>query len=121
MLQEARSRLVDVETGDEPRPMRTLDHEPPARPPGRAAAGAGNGRAVEPPSSKPAPAVPEVSTQTPRSVPSQSPVAETGWSPATFGFGTDELLSLGEPTGDADAEPGDGSTKLPPWRRGLRG
>jgi hypothetical protein len=119
MLQEARSRLVDVETGHEPRPMRTLDPEPPARPPERPGSGAGNGRAVKRPSSKPAPAVPEVSTQTPRSVPSQSPVAETGWSPAIFG--TDELLSLGEPTGDAGAEPGDGPTKLPPWRRGLRG
>jgi hypothetical protein len=120
MLQEARSRLVDVETGDEPRPMRTFAHEPPARPPGRPGSGAGNGRAVERPSSEPAPAVPEAPTQQPpRSVPSQSPVAETGWSPATFG--TDELLTLGEPTGDAGAEPGDGSTKLPPWRRGLRG
>jgi hypothetical protein len=115
MLQEARSRLVDVETGEVPRPMRTLDDEPPEQP----ASGAGNGRAVKRPSSKPAPAVAEVSTQTPRSVPSPSPIAETGWSAATFG--TDELLSLGESSGDPVAEPGEGSTKLPPWRRGLRG
>ena len=120
MLQEARSRLVDLETGEVPRPMRTLDDEPPARTPERPAPGAGNGRAVKRPSSKPAPAVPEASTrQTAGSVPSQSPVAESGWSAATFG--TDELLSLGEPTGDPVAEPGEGSTKLPPWRRGLRG
>jgi hypothetical protein len=119
MLQEARSRLVDLETGEVPRPMRTLDDEPPARTPERPAPGAGNGRAVKRPSSKPAPAVAEVSTQTPRSVPSRSPIAETGWSAATFG--TDELLSLGESSGDPVAEPGEGSTKLPPWRRGLRG
>ena len=116
MLQEARSRMVDVETGDEPRPMRTLHDEPPELP----RSGDGNGRAVRRPRPRPAPAVPQVSTQQPsRSVPAQPRIAETGWSPATFG--TDELLSLGEPTGDADAEPGDGSTKLPPWRRGLRG
>ena len=36
-------------------------------------------------------------------------------------FGTDELLWLGEPSGEPVAEPGDDSTKLPPWRRGLRG
>jgi hypothetical protein len=119
MLQEARSRLVDLETGEVPRPMRTLDDEPPARTPERPAPGAGNGRAVKRPSSKPAPAVAEVSTHTPRSVPSRSPIAETGWSAATFG--TDELLSLGESSGDPVAEPGEGSTKLPPWRRGLRG
>jgi len=123
MLQEARSRLVDVETGDEPRPMRTLDEESPARPPERPGSGTGNGRAVKRPSSKPARArtplrqtQPKVSTQqTPRSVPS----AETDESPATFG--TDELLWLGDPPGDISAEPGDGSAKPRPWRRGLRG
>ena len=98
--------------------MRTLDDEPPARPPERPGSGAGNGRAVKRPSSKPAPA--EISThQTPRSVPSPSRSAETNSSPATFG--TDELLWLGEPSGEPIAEPGDDSTKLPPWRRGLRG
>ena len=122
MLQEARSRLVDVETGDEPRPMRTLDDEPSERPGTRV----GNGRAVKRPSSKPSPAgvplrdEPNVTTQqTPRSAPSPSRSAETDWSSATFG--TDELLWLGEPSGDPVVEPGDSSTKLPPWRRGLRG
>jgi len=121
MLQEARSRLVDVETGVVPRPMRTLDGEPPARPPERRGSGGGNGRAVEHPSSKPLRHIqPDVTTrQAPRSVPSASRSAQTGWSPATFG--TDELLWLGEPPGDPVAEPGDGSTELPPWRRGLRG
>ena len=119
--------MVDVETGDEPRPMRTLDEEPPARPPERPGSGIGNGRAVKRPSSKSDPAgVPlrqmqrEVSTQqTPRSVRSPSRITETDCSPATFG--TDELLWLGEPSGDPITEPGNGSTKLPPWRRGLRG
>ena len=117
MLQEARSRMVDVDTGDEPRPMRTLDEEPPERP----GSGAGNGRALKRPNSKPLRHTqPKVSTQyTPRSVPSPSRSAETDWSPATFG--TDELLWLGEPSGDPVAEPGDGSTELPQWRRGLRG
>ena len=127
MLQEARSRMVDVETGDEPRPLRILDEEPPARPPERPGSGVGNGRAVERPSSKPDPAgMPhrhmqrKVSTQQPaRSAQSPSRIAETDWSQATFG--TDELLWLEEPSGDPVAEPGDGSRKLPPWRRGLRG
>jgi hypothetical protein len=104
--------MVDVETGHEPRPLRTLDEEPPDRPPDRPASDVGNGRAVKRPSSKP-------TQQTPRSVQPPPAVAETDWSPATFG--TDELLSLGEPSGDPAPEPGDGSTKLPPWRRGLRG
>ena len=112
--------MVDVETGDEPRPMRTLDDEPPAHPPERPGSGGGSGRAVKRPSSKPGPAVPKVSTQpAPRSVPSQPRIAETGWNSATFG--TDGLLWLEEPSGDPAAEPGDGSTKLPAWRRGLRG
>jgi hypothetical protein len=32
MLQETRARMADVETGDKPRQMRTLNEEPPARP-----------------------------------------------------------------------------------------
>jgi hypothetical protein len=118
--------MADVETGDEPRPMRTLDEEPPARLPERPGAGVGNGRAAKRPSSKPTPAgkplrhVPKVSAeQAPRSVPSPSRIAERDGSPATFG--TDDLLWLEEPSGDRVAEPGDGSTELPPWRRGLRG
>jgi hypothetical protein len=127
MLQEARSRMVDVETGDEPRPMRTLDEEPPARPPERPGPGVGDGRAAKRPRSKLAPAgkhlrhiQPRVSTQqTPPCVPSPSRSVETNRSPATFG--TDGLLWLGESSGDPVAEPDDGSTELPPWRRGLRG
>jgi hypothetical protein len=121
MLQEARSRMVDVETGDVPRPMRTFDVEPPARPRERRGSGGDNGRAVKLPNSKPLRHIrPDVTTQqAPRSAPSASRSAETDWSPATFGTG--ELLWLGEPSGDPVAEPGDGSTELAPWRRGLRG
>jgi hypothetical protein len=110
--------MVDVETGDEPRPMRTLDEKPPAGPSERTGPGVGTGRAAKRPSSRPTPLrhVPKVSTeQAPRPVPSSPRVAERDGSSPTFG--TDELLWLGEPSG----EPGDGSTELPPWRRGLRG
>jgi hypothetical protein len=105
--------MVDVETGDKPRPMRTLHEEPPALPPEPQGPGVGDGRAVKRPSSK------RSEPQAPRSVPPPSPPAEVDWSPATFG--SDELLWLGEPSGEPEAEPGDGPTKLPPWRRGLRG
>ena len=119
--------MVDVETGDEPRPLRKPDEEPPARLPERPGQGIRNGRAVKGPSSKPKPAgMPlrsmqrEGSTQqTPRSAQTPSPTVETDWSQATFG--TDELLWLDEPSGDPVADPGDGSTKPPAWKRGLRG
>ena len=118
--------MVDVETGDEPRPLRKLDKEPPARPPERPASGGANGRSVKRPRSKPDPAgVPlrpiqrEVSPQeTPGSVP-PSRIPEADRTPATFG--ADELLWLEEPSGDPIAEPDGGSTKLPLWKRGLRG
>jgi hypothetical protein len=127
MLEEARSRMVDVETGEKPRPIRTSHVEPPVCPPKRPGSGNANGRAVKRPSSRRAPAgmplrhtQPEVSAQqTPPSVPSPSYSAETDSSLATFG--TDGLLWLGEPSDDPFAEPGDTSAKLPPWRRGLRG
>src|ERR671911_558918 len=88
MLQEARSRMVDVETGDEPRPLRTLDEEPPARPPERPGRGVGNGRVLKRARSKPGPAgMPlghmqrKVSTQQPaRSAQSPSRIAGTDWS-----------------------------------------
>lgn len=113
MLEEARSRMVDVETGDKPRPLRTLHEEPPAPPAERPEPGVGDGRVVKRPSSK------RPEPQPPRSVPSPPRHAAADWNPATLG--TDDLLWLGEPSGDPVAEPGDGSTKLPPWRRGLRG
>jgi hypothetical protein len=127
MLQEARARMVDVETGDEPRPTRTLDEEPPARPLGPPGSGVGNRRAAKRPSSNLVSAEiplrraqPKVSRQqAPRSVPARSRIAATDWSPTTFG--TDELLWLEDPSGDTVAEAGDGSTSIAPWRRGLRG
>ena len=118
--------MVDVETGDEPRPMRTLDEEPPAGPPERPRPGVLNGRAVKRPSSKPAPAgtpprhMPKLSArQAPRSVPSSSRIAETDWSPATFG--TDELLWLDGPSGDTGASSGDGSTTKTCEQAGVSG
>ena len=117
--------MVDVETGDEPRAMRTLDEDPPARPPEPRSV-VRNGRAVKRPSFKPTPAgmplrhVPKVSTeQAPRSVPAPSRIAEPEASVPLLGTG--ELLWLGDPPGDMSAEPGDGSTGIAPWRRGLRG
>jgi len=111
MLQEARSRMVDVETGDEPRPMRRLDEEPPARPPERPGSQDRSERAVKRPSPKPAPArevQPTVPTPPPR-VPETARTSDP--------LETDELLWLEEPA----AEPADDSTELPRWRRGLRG
>ena len=106
LLHEARSRMVDVETDAEPRPMRQLDEERPA--------------------TKPVPArraprrMPGVSTRpAPRSAPAPSRIAEMDRSPA--GFGDDELLWLDDPSGDTAAEPGDGPATPAPWRRGLRG
>jgi hypothetical protein len=114
MLQEARARMVDVETGEEPRPMRTLDEEPPARPPDPPGSRVGNRRAAKRPSSK------RVSTvQSPPSVPAPSPIAGRRWNVAALDTG--KLLWLGDPSGDPFAEPADGSTEIAPWRRGLRG
>jgi hypothetical protein len=118
MLQEARSRMVDVDTGDDPRPMRRRSEEPPpAAPP--PAPRAVNGRAAKRQSPKPTPAgmpldrtPPDVSTQR---APAPHPIAEADMSPATFG--TDDLLSLEDLSGD----PGDSSAPIAPWRRGLRG
>src|SRR5687768_16247552 len=52
MVEEARSRVVDVETDVEPRPMRSLNEDPPPEPPRSRAP---NGRAVKRPRPKPAP------------------------------------------------------------------
>ena len=56
MLQEARARMVDVDTGDEPRPMRTLDEEPEAGRPEPPVRRASRGRSAKRPDSEPAPA-----------------------------------------------------------------
>ena len=107
MLREARARMADVETGDEPRALRALADEPPhaarestPRPRAR--------RPVKPPSPERPPA-PD---------PAPAPISWTEPSPATLA--SDELLWLGDPAGDGLAEPGDDTAKTAPWRRGLR-
>ena len=118
--------MADVETGDEPRPMRTLNEEPPARPLDPPRSGGGNGRAVKRPSSNPAaaekpgrPQAEVAAQQVPPSVPAPTPIAWPRRS--TPELDTGELLWLGDPSGDPFAEPGDGSNGSLPWRRGLRG
>jgi hypothetical protein len=114
MLQEARARMVDVETGHETGPMRALaeeSQEPPASP-------VRSGRGVKRPRSKPAPAAPE---QPLHPVPEPAPSHNASPEPSGPMFGTDELLWLGDPSTDSVVEPGDGSAENAPWRRGLRG
>jgi hypothetical protein len=126
MLEEARARMADVETGDQPRALRTLDERPPESP---GASRARNGGAVKRPSSKPvagatrrAQAQPEASTHAaPRSVPEPAPDRIAGPEPNAATFGSDELLWLEDPARSAFAYPGEGSTGIAPWRRGLRG
>ena len=117
MLEEARARMVDVETGDEPRPLRTLDEEP-ATPPGPRVS---NGRAARRPSPKPAAAAARRHRSQPEDPTHEVPlpVPEPGASAATFGNG--ELLWLEDQPGHMVAEPGNGSAEIAPWRRGLRG
>jgi hypothetical protein len=118
MLQEARARMVDVETGDEPRPMRTLREataEPPMEPPGRRH---NSDRAVKRPSATPAP----VAEQPPApSAPEPDPNRTAGWEPTADTLFTDEVLWLGDPPRDTAADAGSGSKGIAPWRRGLRG
>jgi hypothetical protein len=118
MLQEARSRMVDVETGDEPRPMRTLrdaSAEPPSELPGRRA---GGNRAVKRPSAAPAPVAAQAP---PPSAPERAPSRSAGSEPTADSLFTDEVLWLGDPTDDTAADAGSDSTGIAPWRRGLRG
>jgi hypothetical protein len=117
MLQEARARLVDVETGFEPRPMRSLSEESAPE----AGSRTEQPRTVKPPSPQPTPAAaphrplpPEASPAPPR-IPSPEPSA------TTLGDDDDTLLWLGDPSDEAAVEPGEGSQDVAPWRRGLRG
>jgi hypothetical protein len=124
MLEEARARMADVETGDEPRALRTLQEPSPA---GESSSRARNGGAVKRTSSNPAGAAtrrdqarPAAFTQeAPRPVPEPDRIAGPDPSAATLGGG--ELLWLEDPSRAAFAEPGDGSTGVARWRRGLRG
>ena len=125
MLEETRARMADVETGDQPRALRTL--EEPSPPPSLGSSRTRNGRAVKRPSSKPAAAAarhaqaqPGPSTQEPpRSAPEPAPDRIAAADSATLG--TDELLWLEDPSRGAFAEPGERSAGIASWRRGLRG
>ncbi len=116
--------MVDVETGAEPRPMRTLHEEPPATPPEPPAPQDPEKRAVKRPSAKPArvaasrvPPRPELAPEVPLPVPEPDPLSVTGADPSTATLGDDEVLSLE----DTVAEPGEDPAEITPWRRGLRG
>jgi hypothetical protein len=130
MLEEARARMADVETGDQPRAMRTLEEPSPARPsepPGSSRVW--NGRAVKQLSAKPdaaaarhAQAQPGASTQEPpRSVPEPPPYCIAGADSSAATLGGHELLWLEDPSRGVFADSGDGSAGIAPWRRGLRG
>jgi hypothetical protein len=125
MLEEARARMADVETGDQPRALRTL--EEPSPPPSPGASPVCNGRAVKRPSSKPDAAAtrhaqPGPSTQkAPRSVPAPALSRVAGADSSAATLGSHELLWLDDPSRGMFGEPGDGSTGIAPWRRGLRG
>ena len=106
--------MVDVETGHEPRPMRTLHEESPEPPPEPAGRRARNGRAVKRPSSVPTPIAARPSPPLmPEPAPSHIDAPFQGLS---F-LGDDELLSLGDPPDEPDA----GTPGIAPWKRGLRG
>ena len=125
MLEEVRSRLVDIETGVEPHPMRTLPEETVATPL-EPSSQLTKGRVVKRSRSKPVRAAasprpqPEDSTQEmPSPVPLPSRVA--GADPTATMLGDDEVLWLDDQPGHTETKPADGSTGVAPWRRGLRG
>jgi len=124
MLQEARARLADVETGDEPRPMRALQEasEPP-QPGSRVSGGHAVKRsgstpaAVAAPRGRPRPEAPIREQPQPVS----APPAIAGPDTSAAGLGTEELLWLEDASDRSIAGPDDDSTGIAPWRRGLRG
>jgi len=127
MLQEARARLVDVETGVEPRPMRTLQDASVASDPPQPGSRVSHGRAPKRPSSTPAPVAasrgrPQLEAPVrgqPLPVSAPSRIAEPD--PSAAALGNEELLWLEDRPDHSVAEPGGGSTGTAPWRRGLRG
>ena len=106
--------MVDVETGDEPRPMRTLHEESPAPPPEPAGRRARNGRAVKRPSSEPAPIAAQPS---PPLLPEPAPTRIAAEFQGLSYGGDDGLLWLGDPPDESGA----GTPGIAPWKRGLRG
>ena len=108
MLREARARTADVESGDETRPLPTPAEEPPPAPREPPASRPRARRAAKPPSPERPPA------------PEPAPKRASWTEPSPPALAPDELLWLGDPSGDGPAEPGDDTPKTAPWRRGLR-
>ena len=101
---EVRARIVDLETGYEPRAMRPLVEEDPEPPPPRDPEPPAPTRRVPKPPDPPAPPAPPSARLQHRP---PEPAPDDG------ALGSGEVLSLEEPPPDAsDAEP---------WKRGLRG
>ena len=121
MLREARARMVDVETGEQPSGMRPREEDPPAEPPRR-----GRDAAVKRPT-RPRPSAPE-----PRHAPAPDTPTDDGSKPVDIAAGTDRsaaslgtdgLLWLDDSPTEADPSPAgaEGDPASHPWRRGLRG
>src|SRR5688572_5096741 len=117
MLSEARARMVDVETGGSPRPMRPHQADIPAREPEPPGSPAANGGTVK------------GSSSTASSAAGPAPLDEAGGGRTSIAgpdvdeaaLGTDGVLQLEDLSGDASAEPGNGAPAATPWRKGLRG
>jgi hypothetical protein len=129
MLEEARARMVDVETGFEPRPMRTRDEESPATRPEPPLPAASNGHAVKRARPEPKPVTaprrrsqPEAPTLVvPLPVPEPAPPRTAGPDPSAATLGDGELLWLEDRPGHTVAVSGNGSAEIAQWKRGLRG
>jgi hypothetical protein len=99
-LAEVRARIVDLETGHEPQPMRPLVEEPEPPPARDPQPRAGNGRVAKPATPPPPPPA-RLHYRPPEPIPDDATL------------GAEEVLSLEEGPPDAsDAEA---------WKRGLRG
>jgi hypothetical protein len=117
-LAEVRARMVDVETGFTPRAMRTLEPDPPTRPPEPPAARSMNGDAVRRPSSKRGSQTRSGRAQRPLSPVEPPRPAPDPVDAAAAALGTAGLLWLEDLAADTAGGPGNGAA---PWRRGLRG
>jgi hypothetical protein len=135
MLTEARARLVDVETGEPPRAMRSLAAAPPAEspePPPRRTAGAGPPKRA--PERRAATAEKREgdvgSPVTPPVAKATAPPVDAGDEPliarpesSADSLGTGDVLWLEDSPTDDSASAGErgGGANAYPWRRGLRG
>ena len=110
MLREVRGRIVDLDTGVAPRPMRPVEDESAAD--------------VRRPRALPLPE-PVRPVQVPPDVPASVPRADVEDESSSIGIvdllalGVDDLLSLDDPAPSGPER--DGGPAAPPWTRGLRG